>query len=234
MGQHIHAASQRIVYASVVLRMGKDRLALRVSDINRCFDCGGIHVYDRLVSHESTGEQLDAIEAHVEILPRHVLGLLWAGCLGQLHRGRKINRVAPLGKNISRHKDLWPGNLSSLNPVTKSKGVVGDGTQVPHGREAPTSQQRLQLRFGSLFPGVPLRVFPSVFEMYMTVPEACDDHLAGAVDHLCRLWNFQLAGLCHRNDSPTADQHHCVVNGICRGGGINSSTLKHQVRTIHS
>ena len=84
MRHHVDPGGDHGLDTGRILGMREHRLALRVRDIDRGLGNGRVHVDDRLVFPlVGAGEQFDAVEADLQVVPRHLRRPLRRRSLGK-------------------------------------------------------------------------------------------------------------------------------------------------------
>jgi len=123
--EDVDATANRVVHTDSVLRVGEDRLALRMRDIDCCLHDSGVHVYDRLVAHECAGKELHAVEAHFQVIVSHLRGFVRRGGFGELHLGRQIDGWPFFGKMSPARRIFGPGTSPASTRRRRARELFG-------------------------------------------------------------------------------------------------------------
>ena len=207
----INAGRDHRLHAGLVLRMGEHRLALRMGDIDRGFGDGDVHVHDRLVAHVRAGEKLDAVEAHSEIVARHLRGFVRRGGFGELQLGWQIGGMAALREDAAGKQDVGTQHFARVDAPAQRQRVSRVGAEIPYGGETPARQHLLHV-FGAATLPVrwPAFLHAASREMNVAVPEAGDDGLAGAIDDARIARDLDFAAAADRGDDAAGATNHRI------------------------
>ncbi len=216
MREHVNAGCDHHVHTHPVLRMGEYRLALRMRHVGRGLGNRRVHVHGGLVAHRRAHEKLDPVQAHSHVVARQLPRFVRACDFRKLQLGRQIDGMAALWVHVAGKKDVGARDFTRIDAAAERKRVARVGAKVPHGGETPLGQHvlhvLLQRRCRCAF-----RVGPcGLREMDVTVPEAGNDGLSGAVDDLRIFRDLDFAAAADRGDDAIGGDD----DGIRERGGI--------------
>ncbi len=133
-----------------------------------------------------------------------------------------------LGKDAAEQENGGTEHFARIDAVAQRQRVGRIGAQIPHGGETPPRQHLLHVR-GERRRRPIRRALPHSFrEMDVTVPEAGNNRLSGAIDH-ARLWrDLNVACAADCADGATGNDNNRIRQRRGVGRGVHAASPQNQ------